>query len=169
MKVYMLYKRKKYKTKKILVVFFLFIISIFIQRKTDKNINLDIYNYINIAVNIDNNYIYQCITFLTSLLNNRAISTFYIIHILTENNLRNDTYNKVNSIIEKFGKNFSNVSYYNMGDQFRGATSGEIISKVSYYRISLPSLLPNVDKCIYMDTDVINFKDLSEMYNIQLN
>ena len=158
MKVYMLYKRKKYKTKKILVVFFLFIISIFIQRKTDKNINLNIYNYINIAVNIDNNYIYQCITFLTSLLNNRAISTFYIIHILTENNLRNDTYNKVNSIIEKFGKNFSNVSYYNMGDQFRGATSGKIISKVSY-----------VDKCIYMDTDVINFKDLSEMYNIQLN
>ena len=169
MKVYMLYKRKKYKRKKILVVFFLFIISIFIQRKTDKNINLNIYNYINIAVNIDNNYIYQCITFLTSLLNNRAISTFYIIHILTENNLRNDTYNKVNSIIEKFGKNFSNVSYYNMGDQFRGATSGEIISKTSYYRISLPSLLPNVDKCIYMDTDVINFKDLSEMYNIQLN
>ena len=172
MKVYMLYKRKKYKRKKILVVFFLFIISIFIQRKTDKNINLNIYNYINIAVNIDNNYIYQCITFLTSLLNNilnnRAISTFYIIHILTENNLRNDTYNKVNSIIEKFGKNFSNVSYYNMGDQFRGATSGKIISKVSYYRISLPSLLPNVDKCIYMDTDVINFKDLSEMYNIQL-
>ena len=163
MKVYMLYKRKKYKRKKILVVFFLFIISIFIQRKTDKNINLNIYNYINIAVNIDNNYIYQCITFLTSLLNNRAISTFYIIHILTENNLRNDTYNKVNSIIEKFGKNFSNVSYYNMGDQFRGATSGKIISKVSYYRISF------VDKCIYMDTDVINFKDLSEMYNIQLN
>ena len=92
MKVHMLYKRKK-----ILFVFFLFIIFIFIQRKTDGNINLNIYNYINIAVNIDNNYIYQSITFLTSLLNNRAISTFYIIHILTEKNLRN-------------------VSYYNMGD-----------------------------------------------------
>ena len=64
MKVYTRYKRKK-----ILFVFFLFIISIFIQRKTDKNINLNISNYINIAVNIDNNYIYQCITFLTSLLN----------------------------------------------------------------------------------------------------
>ena len=30
-------------------------------------------------------------------------------------------------------------------------------------------MLPNVDKIIYIDTDVINFQDLSEMYNIKLN
>ena len=34
---------------------------------------------------------------------------------------------------------------------------------------TLPSLLPNVDTIIYIDTDIINFKDLSEMYNIELN
>ena len=34
---------------------------------------------------------------------------------------------------------------------------------------TLPSLIPNVYKIIYIDTDTINSKDLSEMYNIELN
>ena len=55
-----------------------------------------------------------------------------------------------------------------MGDQFKGATSGRYISTAAYYRIALPSLLPDVDKIIYRDSDVINFEDLSEMYNIEL-
>ena len=131
--------------------------------------NVNISNYINIAINFDDKYIYPCLTFLTSLLDNRADTTFYIIHIMTGNNLRNDTKLKIKLVLEKFGKSFCNVSFYNMGDQFRGATSGKYISTAAYYRISLPSLLPNVDKCIYMDTDVINFEDLSEMYNIELN
>jgi len=32
--------------------------------------------------------------------------------------------------------------------------------------VALPSLLPEVDKIIYLDTDTLNFKDLSEIYNI---
>ena len=162
---------------KIPLILFLFIVFIKVNKqiknntgkKEIKNININISNYINIAVNFDNKYIYPCITFLTSLLDNRADSTFYIIHILTGTNLRNDTYYKISSVIEKFGKKYCNVSFYNMGDQFKGATAGKYISTAAYYRISLPSLLPNVDKCIYMDTDVINFKDLSEMYNIEFN
>jgi lipopolysaccharide biosynthesis glycosyltransferase len=54
-----------------------------------------------------------------------------------------------------------------MGDDFKGAITGSHISLASYYRIALPSLLPDVDKIIYCDADVINFKDLSEMYNLK--
>ena len=53
-----------------------------------------------------------------------------------------------------------------MGNQFTGATSGKYISTAAYYRISLPSLLPYIDKCIYMDTNIMNFEDFSEIYNI---
>ena len=143
-----------------------------IYENVNKNINytnLNIANYINIAVNFDNKYIYPLLTFLTSLLDNRADTTFYIIHIMNGNFLGNDTYIKINSIIDKFGKSYCNVSFYNMSNQFIGATTGNYISTAAYYRISLPSLLPDVDKCIYMDTDVINFEDLSEMYNIELS
>ena len=124
-------------------------------------------NYMHLALNIDNKYIYPCIVYLTSLLLNRADSTFYIFHILAGNNIRNDAFKKVNETIIRLGKKHSNVSFYNMGDQFRSATAGSIITTAAYYRISLPSILPNIDKVIYTDTDIINFKDLSELYNIK--
>ena len=135
------------------------------NKKINQQKNLT--NYIHLALNIDNKYVYPCLVYLTSLLSNRANSTFYIIHILIGDSVKNSSLYKFKSTIEVFGNNFSNVSFYNMGDQFKGATSGRYISTAAYYRISLPSLLPEVNKIIYTDSDVINFKDLSEMYNIE--
>ena len=124
-------------------------------------------NNVHISLSIDNKFIYPLIVFLTSLLENRASTTFYMIHILTSKNLNKDYYDKINKVIDKYGKDASKISFYNMGDDFKGAITGIHISLASYYRIALPSLLPNVDKIIYSDTDVINFKDLSEMYSLQ--
>ena len=53
----------------------------------------------------------------------------------------------------------------NFKGDFRGA-SIHYFPISAYYRVELPSLLPEVDKIIYLDTDTINFKDLSEIYNI---
>ena len=154
------------------IIFAFLLLAIFlllsIKKYTIDNV-VKISNYINIGTNIDNKYIYPFIVFLTSLLDNRAKSTFYIIHILKGNDLSNNTYDKVNSVIERFGKDFCNISYYDMGEQFKGATSGQYISTASYYKISFPSLLPNVDKIIFSDSDVLNLEDLSEMYNIPVN
>jgi len=55
-----------------------------------------------------------------------------------------------------------------MKNAFKGAITGSHISTAAYYRIALPSLLPEVDRIIYSDTDVINFADLTEMYNLEL-
>ena len=151
---------------KIISIFCLTIIFFIIIKKFYKTNIFD--NYIHIALNIDNKYIYPCIVYLTSLLDNKADSTFYIIHILTGDNINKDIFYKVNATIEKFAANSANVTFYNMKDQFRKATHGGFISVAAYYRISLSSLLPEVEKIIYTDSDVITFKDLSEMYNIKL-
>ena len=134
--------------------------------KKKENQTKNFTNYIHIALNIDNKYINPCIVSLTSLLDNRANSTFYIIHILI-GNIYQHALDKILETIDKFGKKASNVTFYYMGDQFRGATTGQYISIAAYYRIALPSLLPDVDKIIYFDSDIINFKDLTEMYNIE--
>ena len=42
------------------------------------------------------------------------------------------------------------------------------MSLATYYKIALPSLLPNIDKVIYSDIDMINLEDLTEMYNFKL-
>ncbi len=39
------------------------------------------------------------------------------------------------------------------------------ISPVTYYRLLIPDILQNEDKCLYLDTDIIVCEDLSELYN----
>ena len=42
------------------------------------------------------------------------------------------------------------------------------ITTPTYYRISLPNLLPQYDKLIYLDGDIICYGDLKEMYYIDM-
>lgn len=161
------------KIEKITVVLLLIIIIVIIIVKLifkrSSNIPIQKFsNYIHLALNIDNKYVYPCIVTLTSLLSNKEKSTFYIIHILIGNDIDNNTFYKINTTLKHISTDSSNVTFYNMGDQFQGATIGDYITTAAYYRIALPSLLQYVDKIIYIDSDIIIFKDLREMYNIEL-
>lgn len=129
------------------------------------NIN---YTKVHIALNIDNKYIYPSIVFMTSLLENRNYNTFYDMYILISPDLTTDYKDKVNILINKYGDKVLNISYINMGNDFDGALSGPYISTAAYYRIALPSLLPSIEKIIYCDADVLAFKDLTKMYNLEL-
>jgi len=129
----------------------------------------NITNKIHISINVDNKYIYTCLVYLTSLLDNRAESTYYIIHALTNHNLSKDSIDKIKAVIKKFGKNCSEILFYNLGDDFKGATIRSYFTLTTYYRIALPSILKNINKVIYTDIDMINLKDLTEMYQIKFN
>ena len=117
-------------------------------------------------MSIDNKIIYSCIVLITSLLDNKAKSSFYIIHILYNNSTLINPMNKIDKVLEKFGNNSAKIIYHNLGNDFKGAPT-ELFPLAAYYRISLPSLLSNIDKVLYTDVDVVNLKDLSEMYNIK--
>lgn len=127
-------------------------------------------NIVHIGMNIDNKYLYPCIILLTSLFFNRKPTSFYNIHILISDDIKEEDINKIYSLKEKYGKENSNISLYNMKNDFQKShykDTNRFISTTTYYRIALPSLLPNVDKIIYIDSDVVNFADLTEMYNLE--
>ena len=133
----------------------------------DKNKNSE-KHIINLALNIDSKYVYPCIVFLTSLLENRSDKTFYQIYILISETINEGHISKINTLIDKYGKNNLGISFISMENDFYNAITSEHISTSAYYRIALPSLLPNIDKIIYSDTDVVNFVDLTELYNLEL-
>jgi len=146
--------------KKLLLCFSFYIIFLYILKYKS------FINQIHISISLDENYIYTCIVYLTSLLDNRYNSTFYIIHILTDNSITNEYMKKISQIAKKFGKNHVRLKFYNLEGDFKGATN-KSFPLTAYYRISLPSLLTNIDKIIYSDLDGIIFDDLSEMYSIK--
>ena len=138
------------------------------ETKEIKEIKENLIHKIHIAINTDNKYVYPYIVFLTSLLDNIAESTFYIIHVLFDNNFSKNNMDKIKTVVDNFGKNRAEVVFHNIGDDFKKATIS-FYSRANYYRIALPSLLPNVDRVIYIDVDTLNFKDLTELYNVKLN
>ena len=125
-------------------------------------------NSIPIAINIDNNYYLQAIVFLTSLIENIGPRTKYEIYILTSDKFEYKPKKSIYSLVIKYGIEKINIKFINMKNNFRNAVISEHITTAAYYRLLLSSMLPNVDKIIYCDCDIINFEDLSDMYNLEL-
>ena len=136
------------------------------ETKETKETKENLIHKIHVAINTDNKYVYPYIVFLTSLLDNRAEYTYYIIHVVCDNYFSKNNIDKIKTLVDNFGKNSSEVVFHNIGDDFRKATI-TIFGRAAYYRIALPSLLPDVDRIIYIDGDSLNLKDLTEMYNIK--
>ena len=174
------YKRKKKLPKTInlfnkwmkLLIIILLIVILIVKRKNTNNINNNyiinniIDNNVHIAISMDRRLIYSFISYLTSLLDNKKESSFYTIHILSNKIAIDESKPKINKVIEKFGNTSIEIKYHDLSGDFHGAKVG-LFPLQTYYRIALPSLLPDLDRIIYTDVDMVNFKDLSEMYNIK--
>lgn len=141
-------------------------ISTAVKVSTNENIDNNC-EVISIAMASDNNYIYPLIVSMTSILENKNVDTKIDFHIMHPGNFYNENKTKIISLKDKY-KN-CNVNLIDMGDRFNDAyTVRHHITPTAYYRLALPSLLPNLDKIIWLDCDTITFKDLSEMFNINM-
>ena len=128
-----------------------------------------ILNNVKIAISADDKRIYSSLVCLTSLMEHIDSHTKYFIYVITLQKFYTELKLKLDSLFEIYGNNHLNISYIFIGEnEYNFAKTNDYISKTAYYRISLGSLLPNYDKILYIDVDIINFHDLSELYNIQL-
>lgn len=67
-------------------------------------------------------------------------------------------------------KNF-NLSFINIGeysDRFSGLFVSGHISQASYWRFVLPEILRDVDKLVYLDTDIVVADDIAKLYEENL-
>lgn len=55
--------------------------------------------------------------------------------------------------------------------QLQICSSGAVshISNATYYRFYLADLLPNVDKCLYLDSDIVVLRDVAPLYKTEMN
>ena len=128
-------------------------------------------NIINIAISSNDEYKYSVLVLITSLLENKNLHSFYQIFLMIPNdNTKDKIINLINTLKPKYENNKFNITYLPIDSS---ALSNKItisghITKESYFRLLLPSLLPQLDRIIYMDADVINFEDLTELYDLNL-
>lgn len=101
---------------------------------------------------------------LESLLKSAKVSTFYHIYYLVPNEFSTHYIQQIEKLKTKYS-NFSFVSI-NMKDAFKGAYIRlEHISEQTYYRLLLPELLQEWERCLYLDGDVLVRDDLAMLYS----
>ena len=141
-----------------------------------KEINLESYDYnenlkkdnneIHVIVNMNSKYFYPTLVSINSALrNSNKNKTTLVYHILLPKAIGKDYMNKIKSLLLIYPTNLV-IIIYNMGKLFSKFKRNRF-SEVTFYRLLSPLFIP-LDKIIYMDSDVLVFKDLEEMYTLFL-
>ena len=115
----------------------------------------------------DNKYIYPTIVAMTSLVYYAGPNTFYNIYILHTGDFKEQSKKFLNTVQEKYPDKCS-IFYFNMENKYKGLSLNFRINTPAYYRLSLPELLPDVDRIIWLDGDTIVFDDLTELIKIDM-
>ena len=122
-------------------------------------------NKIPIAFAFDNNLVFPACVCLSSLMIHAKEDTFYDIFIL------HSEHEQLNcEELDKFPTYYSNcsVTYRTVGNVFDEAFEIRGITTAAYYRLLIPELIPEYDKVIYSDVDVIFRMDLFDLYSQDL-
>ncbi len=125
-------------------------------------------NRINICLSCDENYAQYAGVVIASILANSKADEDVFIYIL-DGNISESSKNKILSLksIKDCSIEFVEVNEKDFED-YKKIPNHDYISISTYFRLKLATLLPEVDKIIYLDCDVIACESLRDLYNINL-
>ena len=136
------------------------------QESSDAVKNTD---FIPVFFNADNNYAVQTYITIFSMMHNYKGSADINAYILCPGGYSEKNMALINSLTDRFNK--LSITVLNMDDKYEKVDmSLPYISSASMYRLEIPDIVDNVlgiqiDKCIYIDCDLVVEGDISELYN----
>ncbi len=126
----------------------------------------------HVTCSTDDNYLQHCVAMLCSLFENNKDMKMEA-HLLVDS-LSLESRNIISSLSERYG---NQAIFYDMkpemleniqlnNTQFNGK---KMYSIATYYRMFLPSLLPDdIDRILYLDCDIIVLQNVSELYGLNM-
>lgn len=122
-------------------------------------------NIVPIAFAFDNNLVFPACICISSLMMNAKEDTFYDIFIL--NSAKDNIDRKELDKIPLYYKN-CRIQYRYVDDTFDSSFEIRGITTPAYYRLLIPELIPEYDKVIYSDVDILFRMDLAELYSLNI-
>ena len=121
-------------------------------------------NYIPVAY-CPNNY-YAALTYVSmiSILVSKSVYSYILFFLIITTDFSDNNIQLIESLYEQF--DYFNITFIKMDDRYERAYTRRYLSKSAFFRLSLGELIPNLNKIIYLDSDTICLKDLSNMYNL---
>ncbi len=118
---------------------------------------------------VDDRYARYAEVSITSLIQNISKGFKYFIYIILKTDLSDENYNRlkaletdeVSIIFKQLDRNLSAIPEKDVlaGDQF---------NLTIYFRLFIPELFQEYDKCLYIDADTVVNDDISKLYNIDI-
>lgn len=121
-------------------------------------------NIIPVAIVINNDYAMQASVVIASLISSKDTDTFYHVNIVT------DSINKHNSDkLLSMQTNNVKIDIVQLGAKYESIINDTRWSNIIFYKFNVPFIFNEYEKIILLDADTIVLKDLTEMYNTELN
>ncbi len=118
-------------------------------------------NIVPVVFSFDENLFRAASVCLTSLLENAATDTFYDIFLLHAERVDMERF-PYRRLMEHYSR--CRITPVSVGNAFEGAFEIRGITAAAYYRLLIPELIPQYDKVIYTDVDIIFRRDLHALY-----
>lgn len=120
---------------------------------------------IPVAMATDNNYVVPTLVSITSASENANPGTKLRFYIMVTSDFSEENKAKVQKLDEKLSN--CEIRIIEMSDTFNDFEKG-CWGPAMYYRLKLGSALKDESKCIYLDSDTLVLKDLTDMYNLDI-
>lgn len=120
-----------------------------------------------IVFSTDNNYVMQTGVAIMTLLESARTTTTYDVYVLVNNDVTEKNKQLLYDQVKVFPGH--SIKFISVGDTFNNSFEIRNISTAAYYRLLIPWLLPQYDKVLYSDVDVVFRIDLTDVYNLELN
>lgn len=122
-------------------------------------------NKIPVVLSTDHNFIMPTGVCIKSMLDN-AEGTTYSIYILCADSVTDSDKDVLRAIVKGTD---SDIDFLKMGSDLDNAHEVRGISTATYYRLKIPWLLPQYDKVLYIDGDIIVKHGLGELYDTEMD
>ena len=120
-------------------------------------------NTIHVALASDNNYFEGLLTTMWSIARNCSRPSSLVFHVL-DGGIPDDSFAYLKERIIHFGSTVDRITI----DQQRNFGSFRTYhgnGRMTYARLLLPDLLPNVDQIVYTDVDIVWIADIAELWD----
>lgn len=124
-------------------------------------------NYISISMCPNDYYVPLTYVSMISILSSKEEFTFISFYLIISKNFQKKNIDFLLSLYEQF--DYFNITLVEMDNRYRDAFVSRRMTVQTYFRFSLGELFPNLNRMLYLDSDIIVYKDLNKLYNLNFN